>query len=151
MCLPAIAPIFGLIGSVVSGIGAMQQAKAAAASEQAQADARRRQALIDQDSGAYKAQQQQRQVDRVLGKQRAGFLSSGISLSGSATDVIEESAMEGALDVAAIRWISQVSADNERYNAKINDMNAKNAKASAPIAFLTPVLSGVAKFGESFG
>lgn len=143
--------VLSLIGGVISGIGAMQQAKAAAASEQAQAEARRRQALIDQDSGAYKAQQQQRQVDRVLGKQRAGFLSSGISLSGSATDVIEESAMEGALDVAAIRWNSQVSADNERYNAKINDMNAKNARASAPIAFLAPVLSGVAKFGSSFG
>lgn len=143
--------VLSLIGGVISGIGAMQQAKAAAASEQAQADARRRQAVIDQDSGAYKATQQRRQVDRVLGKQRAGFASSGIALSGTAADVIDESTAEGALDVAAIRWNSQISADNERYNAKINDMNAKNAKASAPIAFLTPVLSGVAKFASSFG
>lgn len=147
MCVAALS----IIGGFISGIGAMQQANAAAESEKAQAEARRRQAIIDQDSGAYKAKQQQRQVDRVLGKQRAGFLSSGIALSGSASDVIDESTMEGALDVAAIRWNSQLSADNERYNAKINDMNAANAKAAAPIAFITPVLSGVAKFGSSFG
>lgn len=147
MCISALS----IIGGIVSGIGAMQQANAAAASEQAQAEARRRQAVIDQDSGAYKAQQQQRQVDRVLGRQRASFLSSGVALSGSAAEVIDESAMEGALDVAAIRWNSQLSADNERYNAKINDMNAANARAAAPIAFITPVLSGVAKFGSSFG
>ena len=147
MCVAALS----IIGGLISGVGAMQQANAAAESEKAQAEARRRQATIDQDSGAYKAQQQQRNVDRVLGKQRAGFLSSGIALTGSASDVIDESTAEGALDVAAIRWNSQLSADNERYNAKINDMNASNAKAAAPIAFLTPVLSGVAKFGSSFG
>lgn len=147
MCVAAI----GLIGGVLSGIGALAQANAAAANETAQANMKDRQALIERNTGAYKAERLAERVRQVEGNQRANYAASGLALTGSAGDVIEDSATQGALDIAAIRWNTQLTADNLGYEAKINRMNAKNAKASGPIAFLTPVLGSVAKFGTSFG
>lgn len=147
MCVAAI----GLIGGVLSGIGALAQANAAAANETAQANMKDRQALIERNTGAYKAERLAERVRQVEGNQRANYAASGLALTGSAGEVIEDSATQGALDIAAIRWNTQLTADNLGYEAKINRMNAKNAKASGPIAFLTPVLGSVAKFGTSFG
>lgn len=147
MCMAAL----GLIGSVVSGVGAAMGAQAQAASHRAAAAAQRRQANLETMSGSYQSQRKQEQVDRVLGQQRAAYASSGIALTGGAADTIQDSATEGALDVAAIRWGSGMQAQTHEYNAKIEDMNARSASRSAPIAFLTPVISGVARFGSSFG
>ncbi|MFA7602564.1 MAG: hypothetical protein WCY29_06105 [Novosphingobium sp.] len=147
MCIAALS----LIGSVVSGVGAAMGASAQAASHRAAAQAQRRQADIERISGSYQSQRKQEQVDRVIGQQRADYASGGIALTGGAADTIQDSATEGALDVAAIRWGSGMQAQTHEYNARVEDMNAKSAQRSAPIAFLTPVLSGVAKFGQSFG
>lgn len=150
MCAPALTLISGLI----SGIGAAAQASAQAASHKAAAEAQRRQAQIETITGAYKAERQQDQVDRVLGSQRASFAAGGLSMSGSPSDLVIESAQEGALDVAAIRWSSSMQAQTHNYNAKIEDMNARSAKRAAPIAFLTPVLgavTNVARYQSSFG
>lgn len=143
MCLP-------IIGAVISGVGAAMGAAAQSASHKAQANFERRQARLEQDAGAYKAARVQDNVNRVTGSQRAGFAASGLALSGSPQDVILDSTEEGALDVAAIRWNSRLAGENLRYKAQMSDMNANAAAASAPIAFLTPVINGVAKYSSSF-
>lgn len=157
-------PILGLVGGVMSGIagamGAQSQAAEyaqAAENHKAQAALERRQASIERTAGSYKAVKQQETVDRVLGSQRAAIGGSGISLSsGTAEDVISETAEEGAMDVAAIRWNSSLSGENQMYQSRISDMSAfgasqasKRAAKAAPLAFLTPVVGAVAKFGES--
>lgn len=143
MCLPAILPI---IGGVLAGVGGAMKAKAEQASLDAQAQFNDRQAKIERMAGAYKAERTQDQVDRTLGAQRAGFAANGVSLSGgSPADVIVDSAAEGALDVAAIRWNSGLAADNYRYKAKIDRMNAKAAGRAAPLAFITPIIGGVSE------
>lgn len=144
-------PILGLIGGIVSGIGAMAQANAAAANAEAQAKLQERQALIERTTGSYKAERTAERVRQVEGNQRANYAASGLALTGTPGEIIEDSATQGALDIAAIRWNSRLNADNLGYEAKVSKMNAANARAAAPIAFLTPVLGSVAKFGTSFG
>lgn len=143
MCLP-------IVGAVISGVGAAMGAAGQAAGYKAQAALDRRQAQIERETGYYKAQRQQDQNDRALGQARAGFAANGVGLSGSAADTIAESAQEGALDVAAIRWNSRLAQDNSNYRAKVNDMNAGIASAAAPIAFLSPVIEGVGKYQSQF-
>lgn len=146
MCWAAI----GLIGSVVAGVGAKREADQQAANYSAQAEAQRRQAGIITTTGAYQAQRKQEEVDRAVGAQRAAYGGSGVALSGSALDVIDESATEGAMDVAAIRWNSGMEATTQRANAAVSDANARAAKKASKLAFLTPIIGGVAKFGSSF-
>lgn len=143
MCLP-------IIGGVISGIGAAMGAAGQAAGYKAQASLDRRQAQIEQQTGAYKAERQQDQNDRALGQARAGFAANGVGFSGSAGDVIAESAQEGALDVAAIRWNSRLAQDNSNYRAKVNDMNAGIATTAAPIAFLSPVINDIGTYKSQF-
>lgn len=148
MCAPMA--IFGLLGAVVSGLGAMAQAKAQQEQEEYKAKLERRQAMIQREAGAFKGRKQADEVKRALGKQRAGYASSGLALEGSPAMVIEESAEEGALDVAAIRWNSNLQEQTHEYNAKVHDMNAKAAKQAAAFALLTPIIGGVAKMGGGF-
>jgi hypothetical protein len=147
MCLAAA---IGLAGSVVSGIGAAQQAKAQQASINAQAKLQGRQMQIDRETTGYEVSRTQDKIDRTLGAQRAGFISSGVGLSGSALDIMGETETEGALDVAAIRWNSKLRQDNIGYEQKITKMNAKDAGRAATTAFLAPVIGGAARFAGSF-
>ncbi len=147
MCYAAL----GLIGAVVSGIGAASQASQQAANQRANAQMQREQARQTIDAASLDAQRKQKEVNQVLGRQRSGYLSSGVALSGTPSSVIEESAAEGAMDVAMIRYNAGRSAANTRYAARVSDMNAENASKSAPLAFISPVIQGVAKYGQSFG
>ena len=146
MCLPVLS----VIGGVVSGIGAAMGANAQAAGLDASAKFKDRQAVMETEAGGAEARRIQGQVDRVGGAQRAGFAANGVALTGSAEDVLLDSAEEGALDVATVRWNSRLRADNLKYEAKIDRMNAKTAKRSAPLAFLAPTLSGLASYGSDF-
>lgn len=147
MCMAVI----GILGGVMSGIGAAMQAKQQEKSLKAQSDMEKRQASIEAQAGNYKARQQQAEGERVLGQQRAAFAANGVALDGTALDVIGDTAGEIAMDTAAIRWNSSLTSENLRYKSKVSAMNAKSAGAAAPIAFLTPVLGSLAQFGSSFG
>ena len=143
MCLP-------IIGAVVSGVGAAIGAMAQSASYKGQAEFERRQAKIETQTGGYKAERTQDEIKRTTGAQRAGFAANGVGLDGSAADTIFDTTEEGALDVAAIRWNSKLASDNLNYKAKLSDMNAGIAKASAIPAFLSPVIGGLAQMSSSF-
>lgn len=148
MCIGAV---LGIAGGVMSGIGAARQAKAQQASYEAQAAAQQRQAEIDLKTGAYEAARTEDTVLRTVGAQRAGFAANGL-VGGSETDVITDTNIEGQLDVEAIRWNSNLKADNAKYDAKVSKMNADNAGASAGIAFLTPVFGAIGNaFANSGG
>jgi hypothetical protein len=144
MCLPAL----GLIGGIISGIGAMAQASAQAATHDANAQLQERQNQIQIMSGAYKAQAKERENKIAAGEQRAAFASNGIALSGTPSLVIQESVEEGALDVQAIRWGARLEGDNSLYQKEIELMNKKAAKTAGIIGFLTPIVGAL---GQGFG
>ncbi len=125
-------------------------ANAQAAGLDASAAMKKRQAKMELAAGAAEAARIQGQVDRTTGAQRAGFAANGVALTGSAADVILDTAEEGALDIATVRWNSKLRADNLKYDAKIDKMNAKTSRRSAPLAFLAPTLSGLASYGSDF-
>lgn len=151
MCLPVLGAVVGLVGSVVSGVAAAGQMKAQQESLNAQSKLQERQAEINTKTGDYEAERVVDVVKRTTGAQRAGFAANGLGLQGSAADVIADTAQEGALDVAAIKWNSALKADNLKYESKITKMNADSAGRAAGLAFIAPVLGGVAKFAGSFG
>lgn len=145
MCLP-------IIGAVISGAGAAMGAMNQSAAYKAEQKIQERQALIERQQGAYESQRTREDVDRTLGAARAGFAANGLDITyGSPADTLIDSEEEGALDVAAIRYNTRLKSDTSRYKAAVAGMNAKAAGSAAPIAFLSPVISGVAKYASSFG
>lgn len=116
-----------VIGGVTSAAGQLYSASAQSASYKAQAEYADRQAEMSLQKGNYDANQQARQNTRQLAGMRADYLNSGIALSGSASDVLQDSATQASLDEQAIRYGSQVQSDNYRFQAGLARSNASSA------------------------
>jgi hypothetical protein len=86
----------------------------------------------------------------VQGGARAGYAASGLALSGSAAEVLRENAIEGELDIATIRWNSGEKVKTLGYQRDVYRYNAKQERAGKALAFVSPVIGGVARFGSSF-
>lgn len=142
MCLP-------LIGAAVSAFGAISSANAQSASFKAQAKVNERQAEIEQEKGAFDAARARENAQRVTGAQIAAFGSSGVTAGGSPTDVIADSLAEANLDIGAIRFGSQVNADNLRTQAQVNRINARQARTAGVIGAISPFIDSVTQSSSS--
>lgn len=150
-------------GSLMAGAAQSSANKAQAAQYEAQAQLQRRQADIEQVTGQYEARKKQDQIDRVTATQRNRVAGSGVSIEGSPTDIMLDTAREGALDVAAIQWGQGLKATNLGYSADISQMNAgisrQAAKTAMTTGFVNAASSGfdaynktkTTRFGTGFG
>jgi hypothetical protein len=136
MCLPIIA---GIVSAVGTGISAVQQYQAG----RAQAAALDRQALMEGQRGAYEAQRQRGINDRRIASMQGQYLSSGIALTGSPMDVLDDSATEASLDEQAIRYGAKVRSDNLRFEGSMARMNANQALVGGAFGAAGDVFGGI--------
>jgi hypothetical protein len=151
MCTPVALGVVGIVGGLAQGVGAYQQQMTNAANSTMQANGLTRDIEAERAASSYEIARTRETVAKTLGNARAGFAANGLALDGSAAEVLQDTATEGALDIAAIRWNSDVKVGNLGYARDVAKSNAAASKAAAPLAFITPVIGSVAKFGGSFG
>jgi len=167
--------IIGLLGTVASTamsmMGAQQQAKAQeeaalrqAEQHRAQSELQARQAVIGQTTAGYEQRRKSEQIDQVQARQRNIYGTTGLTIDGSPMDVMADTASEGALDVAAIQWNSELKASNNNFEAQISQFNsdtsvkaAKTARqtgninaASALVGGLSSATNSVSRLGLRF-
>lgn len=142
MCLPIVAGIVSGIGGAYSSLTQRNAAKA-------QASADDRAAIQQQQEGNYAAARKGEQVQRTLGEARANISANGLALTGTSAEVVNQSAEQGTMDVAAIRWNAATRSDNLHYQAAVERTNAKSYGVAAGLNFLTPALQGVARYQDS--
>ena len=154
MCLPMLAApaaagaaglgsgfnILSLLGAGVTAAGSIFQASQAAQASQAQAQALERQADDRQRIAAFEANRLREEGERIGGRQRAGFLSSGVSIEGSPLDVISDTAAEVALDQQMIRANAKMRADEFRYEAGLARSNARSQRIGGAIGAIAPFI-----------
>lgn len=151
MCNPAALAGVGLLGGVIQGFGAAQEKNNNAQSNDMAAAGLDRDIAAEAESSAFEVASSRANTARTQGSARAGFAANGLALSGSVSEVLQQSAEQGDLDVAAIRWNSKIKQDTMGYQRDVYKFNAGTERAAAPLAFIAPVIGGVAKFGGSFG
>lgn len=139
----------GLIGGLMSGLGSMMSAQGQAQSMEAQAAANERQAQIERQTAEYEGMREREKGLRVAGKQRTAYLSAGVSLEGSPTDIIIDSARENELDVAAIKYGGRVKAENYETQAAILRVNASNTRTAGAVGALAPIIGAFKPSGGS--
>lgn len=145
MCPPLLmfaATAVSAAGSVMAGMMGQSQAKAQAAAQQ-------RQASLEMAQGNYAAGRKQDEINAITGRQIAGTLESGVTLSGSPTDVITSTASEGALDTSAIRWGAKTRADTFNYEAQLSKIQGQNAMAGGIMSGIGSLVGGLGKLGSS--
>jgi len=148
MCDPVtIMAAATVIGGGVSAYGQIQQGNAAAEAARYQAAVQRNNAIMldnraeeERVKGDFEANQKRREVARILGAQRAGAGASGVEMSGSFLDVLGDSATQGALDVAMLRYNAETrardlefDADNMRAQSELTMFEGRSAKRASRI------------------
>ena len=151
MCHPAAAAALGIFGGILQGAGAAQQREDNAQTYEMRADALGRDIRVEKYTSAYEIADTRRRVQKTQGNVRAGYAANGLALSGSAADVLTESAIEGDLDLAALRWTSTNKVAGMKYEQQVYRYNAGQERAGKPLAFISPIVSAGARFGGSFG
>lgn len=168
--LPVIAAVASVAAGAVGAVGAMQQAKAAKASanynaqvQEQNAKTLERNRMTAEGQAESEATAKAREHRRTLSTIRAAYGKSGLDMAGSALDVLEDSALEGAQDVANIRYASKVRSQGyedeaiaQRNGAQLSKMQGKAAgtagmigAASSLIGGLSSGMTGLSKAGYS--
>lgn len=89
------------------------------------------------EKGNYDATLQSRANDRQLAAIRGQYLAGGVGLSGSAAELLQESATEASLDEQAIRYGAKVQSDNYRFQSSLASSNAKSAMTGGYLGALS--------------
>jgi hypothetical protein len=132
----------GIIGGVVGAIGSIVSAQASASATNAQAAAYERQAALERQQAAFNASQQQDKAVSLISKQRTAMLASGVSLSGTPTDVLIDTTNQTDLDVQAIKYNGEIKAQN--FEAQAGALRAKASAQQTAGAFgaISPLIKG---------
>jgi hypothetical protein len=141
MCDPVSALMVagGAIGAFGSIYGGMQQG----AAYDDQARFAERQAVLEGQAGAYEADRLRTRNTRALAGMQQQYVSSGIDASsGSAREVIEDSAREAALDEEAVLFGAKLRADNRRFEARLARSNAQSARIGGFIGGVGNLIGG---------
>jgi len=152
-----ISAVFSVVSGVVGAIGAIASANAQA--EAAEQNARiqdynrqvseRNKAATNAATDA-EAAEKRRENARTMASMRAAYGASGLAMSGSSLDVLEDTAYEQELDVEKVRYRGHVKAvgytdEAANYGMKsaLAMSEAKNARTSGTISAAASFFGGV--------
>lgn len=145
--------ILAAVGSVASGfigaMGAIQAANAQAAAAEYQGKLQERNAAIIQQQTSAEMEDQRRENRRRLSALRVAYGASGFEMAGSPLDVLEDTAIEGELDVSKIEYQGKLRALEQTDNAELSRMEAKSAKKAGAIGAVGALVGGVTQAGTS--
>jgi len=112
--------------------GIIQQNEAVARASEYNATIALRNAEIARFQGEIAAEDQAKLAYKTLGAARAGYAASGItSNSGSAVDVLSESAANAARDRNMLKFSTDLRIQNFKDQANLDNMSAQNARTSS--------------------
>lgn len=114
-------------GTILKTMGAIHQGKAEQAAADYNAQLADRNALITTQQTEAAKLQQKRDSAKHIGGMRAAYSASGVSLEGSALDVLEESASQAELDYQNIGYQGELKRMGFESEAAMERMRGKNA------------------------
>jgi hypothetical protein len=131
--------------AAVSAVGAISSAQATSAAAKTNARIADRNALISRQSAAAEEEKQRRLSRRQAGANRAAIGASGITMDGSALDVMEDNAMDAEMDALTIRYNGEIGAMNSESDASLERMRAGAARTAGMFGAGSALLQGGAK------
>jgi hypothetical protein len=134
-----------LAGTVASVAGSIYQGKTAAATGQLQQEAYNVQAENTQKAATFEAMQTLRKQEAAAAQARAQVGASGVAFEGSPTAALVSNAQQGALDIEAIKFGSQVKSDQLTTQGKIARYSGDRAETGSYIAGASTLASGTGR------
>ena len=135
------------VATAVTAYGQYQAGKAQEAAYEYNAKVQEQNAKVAQDKAAYEAERQAQRIRRLNATQRAAYAASGVQLSGTALDLMEDSTTQGEMDRLAILYGGDVEAANMRSEATLSRFQGKSAAAAGTSAAFGTLLGGASRIG----
>lgn len=152
MGLSAISAIMGAKQAQAQGQAASDAANSQSQAAEYNASIARQNAQTALEQGNANEEAQRRKARVALGAQRAAIAEAGIGTSGSASDLVRQSAAAAELDALNIRYGAQLQSTGYLNNAALDDWQArqyrKNASAATSAARLNAGASVLSSFGS---
>lgn len=129
-------------GDIMAGIGSLEQGFEINDAYAYNARVLQEQAQIVEASGALKIQQIGTSEEEMLGTQKATYARAGVTMSGSPTDTMLQTATNAEYDKLIVKYNADVSAANMKSQASLDTYYGKMAKAKGEMQFGQSLLKG---------
>ena len=137
-----VGNIFGLIGSAFSAVGSIQQGNAAQAAAEYNAQLARQNSVLARQAAAEDERRHRVQSRKQLGAIRTGYGASGVTVEGSPSDILDESAIIAELDALTIRAKGAQAAGAFESSARVQTQLGKTAKKQSYFGAASSLLKG---------
>lgn len=137
--------LLGIVGGAIQAVGALQSANATARAAEYNAQVADRNRLIILQQADAEASDKILENKRRMSSIRAQYGAAGIDLAGSPLEVLQDSAIEGALDVSRTRYKGELRAIEQTDNAQLSRMEASNARTAGTISAVGSLFGGFSK------
>lgn len=127
-------------GRIAGGIRARKAAKK-------QARLLKDQARLEREAAEFDAMQQERQFEKLLGRQRAGFSVSGVKLEGSALDILKETMRDKEETVQNILETGSARGSALEAKARLTKRAGRDAFIGSILGATGTALKGGAQIG----
>lgn len=158
LVLAGVATAMGAYGTYQQGQQQKAQAEYQAAVANNNAIIAERQAQDSLDRGRVEEQQHRLKVAQMKGTQRSALAASGVQVdSGSALDVVADTAMMGEFDALTIRnnaereaYAYRVQGSNYQAESGLYSLAGRNAARNGSFGAATTLLGGAAQIGMNY-
>lgn len=122
-----------MAAEAVGALGAINEGKAGKLAGDYNAQVAENNAVYSRQQATEEERRSRSLARKAIGEMRAGYGASGITLQGSAMDVLEESAFNAELDALTIRAGGEAKAAAYRNEARMERIAGKNAMKAAKL------------------
>jgi hypothetical protein len=136
-------------GAGAAAYGQYQQGKAQESAAKFNAAVQQNNALASKQQAQYEADRIRKRNLHLRGAQNAAIAKSGIDVSGSASDVIYDSAMQGEMDALAALYTGKVRSNAEASGAMLSRLSGENARTSSYYSMAGSILGGASGAASS--
>lgn len=138
------------VGTGVAVYAAKEQGKAAEEAGKFNEAVARNDALAQSQQAQYEANQARRRSLIMSGRQRAAYAKSGVTLSGSADDVMYDSEIQGELDALAALYTGKVRSNYATSSGQLARLEGDNAKTASNFHAAGSLLTGAGQFAQQY-
>ena len=141
----------GAAGGIISSYGALQEGEAGYAAANYNAQVAEQNAAQSRAQGIENERRSRIESRKAIGSLKTAYSASGVSMSGSALDVLAESVANAELDARTIKQASEARAINFENEAKVQRYAGGQARLGGRIKSAAALLGAGGSMAKAFG
>lgn len=146
-----IAPVLSIVGLGMQALGQQQAGEAAQDAGNYNAQIAEQNATLTRDRTATEERRYRAGTRRQMGSIQSAYAASGVTMEGSAMDVVLDSALTAERDALAIRHSGEIEAAQFESEAELQRLYGAQAAAGGRMGAAATLLGGAGRLAGRYG